>query len=402
MPRIILFDDINRDQLLPLCYTRAVSQCRTGIFTNEERWSYISASDPSILTADYLQLPIESTEKAIYVNAAIIPSPKLVQEIINLPFGSSLKSADILIATHREGNLSDIAELVITEETTDTSIPHRYIAYPWHIFQYAGDAISWDHEIRQGIDPHISAKDGFFTNSSILLQPEQTYIHENATISACTINAEKGPVIIDDGAVIMEGALIRGPLYLGKNAVIKMGAKIYGPTIIGPNSKVGGEITNSVIFENSNKGHEGYLGNSVIAEWCNLGADTNTSNLKNNYSNVSVYSYSKNQSIDTGTLFCGLIMGDHSKAGINTMFNTGTVCGIASNIFGAGFPSKHIPSFSWGGAHGTTTHQFDKFIETARRVMARRDKTPSDKEIMILEHIFNLTREHRLWERDLA
>jgi len=282
MPRIILFDDHNRDNLLPLTFTRSVSHCRTGIFSNVERWSFISAAEPGILSADYLGYEVEEGGNAIYVNASILPSPELVDEILNLSLGSAIVNDTILIACHREGNSTDTASMADGLNISKAASEYTYIKYPWHIFQNAGKGISWDHEIRQRIDPLDSAKDGFFTNSSILLQPEHTYIHPKAKISACTVNAEAGPVIIDEGAVIMEGALIRGPLYLGKNSIIKMGAKIYGPTIIGPECKVGGEVTNSVIFSYSNKGHEGYLGNSVIGQWCNLGADTNTSNLKNN------------------------------------------------------------------------------------------------------------------------
>jgi UDP-N-acetylglucosamine diphosphorylase/glucosamine-1-phosphate N-acetyltransferase len=186
----------------------------------------------------------------------------------------------------------------------------------------------------------------------------------------------------------MEGSLVRGGLYLGEHSVLKMGTKMYGPTTIGPHCKMGGEITNSVVYGYSNKSHEGYLGNSVLGEWCNLGADTNNSNLKNNYSEVQTWNYEENKYTDTGLTFCGLIMGDHSKAGINTMFNTGTVVGVAANIFGGGFPPKYIPSFSWGGADGFVEHELDKALETASKMMARRNLPLTEAQQSILKQLF--------------
>lgn len=185
--------------------------------------------------------------------------------------------------------------------------------------------------------------------------------------------------------------MLRGPVAVGAGAQIKMGAKIYGDTTIGPGCKVGGEITNSVFYANSNKAHDGYVGNSVIGEWCNLGADTNTSNLKNTYGEVSVYNYSIGANENTGLQFHGLIMGDHAKCGINTMFNTGTVAGVCSNIYGGGFPEKFIPDFSWGGSEGFVEFRFEKATEMIRNVYKRRKKELSETETAVLRHIFNET-----------
>jgi UDP-N-acetylglucosamine diphosphorylase/glucosamine-1-phosphate N-acetyltransferase len=221
------------------------------------------------------------------------------------------------------------------------------------------------------------------------------FVHESAKVYASTLNTNDGPIYIDADSEIMEGSHIRGGFYLGEHATLKMGTKIYGASTIGPQCKVGGEISNSVFYGHSNKAHDGFVGNSLIGEWCNLGADTNTSNLKNNYSNVSIWSYEKADYADTGLTFCGLIMGDHSKCGINTMFNTGTVVGVSSNIFGSGFPRNFVPSFSWGGASGFTTYLTSKAFQTAKIVMSRRHVDFTEEDAKILEHIFEETKKYR-------
>ncbi|NBQ48824.1 MAG: glucose-1-phosphate thymidylyltransferase, partial [Sphingobacteriia bacterium] len=195
------------------------------------------------------------------------------------------------------------------------------------------------------------------------------------------------PVYIGKEAEIMEGALVRGPFALCEHSTLKLGAKVYGASTVGPHSKVGGELSNSVIFGYSNKAHDGFLGNSVLGEWCNLGADTNNSNLKNNYGPVKLYNYATGKSLNTGLQFCGLMMGDHSKAGINTMFNTGTVVGVGCNIYGGGFPATHIPNFSWGGAEGFEAYQLDKLAETATKMYERRGLAFSEMELQILRHV---------------
>jgi UDP-N-acetylglucosamine diphosphorylase/glucosamine-1-phosphate N-acetyltransferase len=227
------------------------------------------------------------------------------------------------------------------------------------------------------------------------LNPERIFLEKGAKVEFATLNPGEGFIYIGKDAEIMEGALIRGSFALGTHSAVKMGAKIYGPTVVGPHSKVGGEINNSVIFGYSNKGHDGFLGNSVLGEWCNIGADSNNSNLKNNYADVKLWNYKKKGFVNTGLQFCGLIMGDHSKCGINTMFNTGTVVGVSANIFGDGFPRNFVPSFSWGGAAGFTTYSIPKAFETAEKVFSRRELVFDKIEQDILKNVFEQTAEFR-------
>ena len=264
-----------------------------------------------------------------------------------------------------------------------------FINHPWDIFTHNHNEIVKDFEIVKATKEESKIDE---TNTVI---GKQLFVEKGAKVSCAIINTLEGPVFIGKNAQIQEGTLIRGSLALCENAVLKMGAKIYGGTTIGPYSKVGGEVGNSVIQGYSNKGHDGYLGNSVLGEWCNLGADTNTSNLKNNYGDVKAWSYKEKESVNTGLRFCGLIMGDHSKSGINTMFNTGTVVCVSANVFGGGFPQKFIPSFSWGGADGFETFKVEKSFDVAEKVMARREIkfTKEDKEL--LTSIFDLTSEFR-------
>ena len=214
-------------------------------------------------------------------------------------------------------------------------------------------------------------------------------------VNACTINTEAGPVLLGPESEIQEGSNIRGPLFLGANSIIKMGSRVYGPTTIGAQCRIGGEVSNSTFLGFSNKGHDGFIGNSVIGHWCNLGADTNTSNLKSNYSSVRLWSEKEQMYVDSGLQFCGLIMGDHSKSGINTMFNTGTIVGPGCNIFGSGFQPKHIPSFSWGGGQKWQLHDFDKFIHTARAVMERRGIILTEADIECWREQHQIATEHR-------
>jgi len=224
---------------------------------------------------------------------------------------------------------------------------------------------------------------------------EHIFVEEGAKVECAILNASTGPIYIGKDAEIMEGAIVRGPLALCEHAALKMGAKIYGPTTIGPHSKVGGEVNNSVIIGYSNKGHDGFLGNSVLGEWCNIGADSNNSNLKNNYAEVKLWNYPQERFVNTGLTFCGLIMGDHSKCGINTMFNTGTVVGVNANIFGSGFPRNFVASFSWGGAAGFTTYKTADAFEVAARVFDRRGMVFNETEQEILQHVFEITAKYR-------
>ena len=261
--------------------------------------------------------------------------------------------------------------------------------HPWDIFRLNGEVLQSDF-VRL-TDGKTSAK----LNDTNVLIGDEIFLEEGVAVNGAILNADKGPIYLGKDAEIMEGVTIRGPFSLGDHAVVKMGAKIYGPTTIGPYCKVGGEISNSILQAYSNKGHDGFLGNSVIGEWCNLGADTNSSNLKNNYGEVRVWDYEEAKSISTGLQFCGLIMGDHSKSGINTMFNTGTVVGVCANIFGAQFPPKFIPSFLWGGSGQWDLFKMEKAIEVAEKMMSRRQVTFSSEDEKIFQEILRLSQSYR-------
>ena len=253
----------------------------------------------------------------------------------------------------------------------------------YDIFQKNAEALAADYESlttgrsSQPLSPSVT----------VVGSRDLIFLEAGAKAEACVLNTTAGPVYIGKEAEIMEGALVRGPFALCEHSTLKLGAKVYGASTVGPHSKVGGELSNSVIFGYSNKAHDGFLGNSVLGEWCNLGADTNNSNLKNNYGPVKLYNYAMGKSLNTGLQFCGLMMGDHSKAGINTMFNTGTVVGVGCNIYGGGFPATHIPNFSWGGAEGFEAYQLDKLAETATKMYERRGLAFSEMELQILRHV---------------
>ena len=383
MMNYILFDDAARISLFPLTLSRPVADIRIGITTIREKWEHYLESRTSTLTAAYLQLkyPLEEGDENVLINGAILPEEGVLSEIGKLEKGEKLFKDEVLIALRLDhSGLNRCVEKIRGNGMAEVgselakwdgpNISSRYslnmITRPWEIFTKNGDAIGQDMAwITEG---RKSAR----LSKSNRVSGDLIFVEEGAVVEHAILNAETGPVYIGKDAEIMEGSMIRGPFALGEHATVKMGAKIYGPTTVGPHSKVGGEITNSVIFGYSNKGHDGFIGNSVLGEWCNLGADTNSSNLKNNYGAVKVWSYADQAQIDTGLQFCGLIMGDHSKAGINTMFNTGTVVGVSCNIYGGDFPPKFIPSFSWGGANGWQLFDRQKAIEVAVRMMERR------------------------------
>lgn len=392
---IILFDDKEiQDHLLPLTYTRPVGALRVGILTIAEKWEKHLNGHASFHTRDYLKrkYPLSKTDDNFFINGAICPNQPLIEAIKELATGQALVKDELLIAARTtEGELPD-TDNFFTETFNDDLI---LVDKPWKIFKLNAaeiradfDIITKDRTSARIEDPH-----------TIVYGKENVFIEEGAKIKAAVLNAERGPIYIGKNAEINEGAIIRGSFALCEGSIVNMGAKMRGDSTIGPFSKVGGEVTNSVIQGYSNKSHEGYLGNSVLGEWCNLGADTNTSNLKNNYVNVKLWSYAENRFVDTGETFCGLIMGDHSKSSINMMFNTGTVVGVSSNIFGAGFPRTFIPSFAWGGQAGFTTYRVDKALEVAEVVMERRNKILDDQEKAILQHIYDTSEDDRFWEK---
>ena len=394
--QIILFDDYRRDQLLPLTFTRPVSHIRVGILTIKEKWEKYLQQQCFDLTQDYLSkkfpMPPESNTDCLIINGGVLPTSGLANRIKSLNSGQALLKGNTLIAAilpHSSISIDKLSRLNLpnTIEFEDEIVE---ITQPWDIFRLNGLAIEADWQLIK-----TGRKSAPISSSNKILNPENIFIEDGATVECSVLNAQTGHIYIGANAEVMEGSLIRGPFALCSNSTLKLGAKIYGPTTVGPHCKVGGEVNNSVIFGYSNKAHDGFIGNSVIGEWCNLGADTNTSNLKNNYANVKLWNYQKEGFVDTGLQFCGLIMGDHSKCGINTMFNTGTVVGVSANIFGDGFPRNFIPSFAWGGAQGFTIYKTSKAFETASIVMARRgiDLTDVDKEILC--NIFNQTTKYR-------
>ena len=386
----ILFDGPSRNNLLPFTFTRPVADIRVGILTIREKWEFYLKTTTTTVTEDYLsdKYPMVEMDENVMVNASYLPNLELVEMIRDLKANQAIFKDEDVIAFFTKEAQDDIdfrdyeaiefAEDIIKIENT------------WDIFSKNGEAIQEDFTLitKEKTSQSIPA-------SNNIIAPQNIFIEEGAKLEFTTLNASKGPIYIGKNAEIMEGAIIRGPLALCENAVVKLGAKIYGPTTLGLSSKVGGEINNSVIFDNSNKGHDGFLGNSVVGEWCNLGADTNNSNLKNNYAEVRLWDYQTEGFAKTGLQFCGLMMGDHSKCGINTMFNTGTVIGVSANVFGSGFPRNFVPSFSWGGNSGFTTYLTKKAFEVADVVMARRKIEFSDQDKVILEHVFEETKKYR-------
>jgi len=390
----ILFDDNTRINLLPLTFTRPVSEIRIGILTIREKWENTLKVKVSFQTEEYLskKFPTEFAIDSdnVWINGSFCPNAKLEEEVRSLKPNEALLASGILVAAN-SGNIKNFDHKNNTAFTKfESAAQAMRIENPWDIFSKNGDAIKDDFEsLTKGRKSLALSK----TNQVIAV--ENIFVEEGAKVECSILNASTGPIYIGKDAEIMEGSIVRGPLALCEHSALKMGAKIYGPTTIGPHSKVGGEVNNSVIFGYSNKGHDGFLGNSVLGEWCNIGADSNNSNLKNNYAEVKLWNYEKERFVNSGLTFCGLIMGDHSKCGINTMFNTGTVVGVNANIFGSGFPRNFIPSFSWGGAAGFTTYKTSDAFDVATRVMERRGLIFNETEQNILSHVFELTEKYR-------
>lgn len=390
----ILFDDNTRDNLLPLTFTRPVADLRIGILTIREKWEKYLDTKTSSATQEYLskKFPAEFSIDAdnFWINGSVCPNSKLVEEIQTLQPYQALLSHGLVIAANTGAD--NHFEIALNEDYIkfESHAQAMRIEHPWDLFSKNGEAIKADFDLLTA-----GRKSLALSPTNQVLGVENIFVEEGAKVECAILNATTGPIYIGKDAEIMEGAIVRGPLALCEHASLKLGAKIYGPTTIGPHSKVGGEVNNSVIIGYSNKGHDGFLGNSVLGEWCNIGADSNNSNLKNNYAEVKLWNYSKERFVPTGLTFCGLIMGDHSKCGINTMFNTGTVVGVNANIFGSGFPRNFVPSFSWGGAAGFTTYKTKDAFEVAARVFERRGMVFNEQEQEILHHVFELTEKYR-------
>ncbi len=390
---IILSDAGHHRTLLPLTFTRPVAQLRPGILRISEGWYLRTGLAVGYRTEPYLAgvFPTVPKDGTCYeVDGSLLPTETLVAAVMELRPGQVLMSEGRALAFASEGEIvpafegdtshGDLERVVFKGEVV------RY-ARPWHLFQQCGKAIANDFQLltegrrSQPLSPL----------NTVVGDPNLVFLEEGAVVEASVLNTKAGPIYIGRGAEVMEGCLLRGPIALGDHAQLKMGAKVYGPSTFGPECRVGGEVNNSVIIGFSNKGHDGFLGNSVLGEWCNLGADTNNSNLKNTYGEVKVFSYAEGTEVATGAQFCGMVMGDHSKSGINTMFNTGTVVGVAANVFGGGFPPKHIPSFSWGGNDGSARYDIERAISAARKVMERRNVPLTTLDEAVLRHLFRTT-----------
>jgi UDP-N-acetylglucosamine diphosphorylase/glucosamine-1-phosphate N-acetyltransferase len=385
---LILFDDHSWENLLPLTYTKPVSELRIGILTIREKWEKALSMSGSYMTQDYLsaKFPSVIADENLLINGALLPNEDLVKAIEALPNGKAIKKNGVLLAAKIRDKIPEIYS--ISADEYQASVDR--VDFPWKIFSLNGQEIEADYQILTA-----ERKSAQLSSTVNVIHAENVFVEEGFKGEYFTLNASSGPVYLGVDTEIMEGSVIRGPFALCEHSTIKLATKIYGPTSIGPHCKAGGEINNSVIQGHSNKGHDGFLGNSVIGEWCNIGADTNVSNLKNNYANVKIWNYPNNRFTDTGLQFCGLIMGDHSKCGINTMFNTGTVVGVSANIFGSGFPRNFVPSFSWGGAAGFGTYKTDKAFETMELVMERREIELTELDKQIYSHIFKETEKFR-------
>lgn len=391
-PHVLLFDTPeSRLNMMPLTLTRPVGALRVGIDTIAEKWERRFDVATSWLTADYLQplFPSAAGDNVYLVDGRLIPDAALWQAITALDLGQKLVQGYEVLAARTmllPDHLAQIHPLVIDMETKTYEGAVKMIRRPYDLFLLNGEEVEADFGYLP-LEGNVGVQDAF----TKVYAPEKVYVAAGAQVKACILNAEAGPIYIGPDAEVQEGSMIRGPFALGAHSVVNMGAKIRQGTTIGPFCKVGGEISNSILLGYSNKGHDGFLGNSVLGEWCNLGADTNTSNLKNTYSSVRVYNYASDSAEDSGQTFVGLIMGDHSKAGINTMFNTGTVVGVAANIFGAGFPEKFIPSFSWGGPdNGSEQYTLPEMLKTAKRVMERRQVPLHDRYQKMLEYLHSV------------
>ncbi len=394
---IILFDPlIQHTRFFPLTLARPISKIRIGIFTIAEKWELIAEKKVSFLTSPYLQkkYPPHIIDDNVLINSAFIPNDHLYNRIVSLQMNEALFLDNSLLACRTQ-------EQVFDHQIDEWNLQNfKRIQYDGHpdrvqrladIFLMNGDQIIKDISLLQNLrnykiqDPH-----------TIVYSQENVFVGKNTSIKASILDAESGPIYVDDEVTIQPGTVISGPCAILKGSVVSMGAKIRPNTTLGPFCKVGGEVNNVIFQGYSNKSHDGFLGTSVIGEWCNIGAGTNNSNLKNNYGEIKVWDYAEEKMTLTGLQYFGLIMGDHSKCGINTMFNTGTVVGFSANIYDGGYMPKFIPSFAWGNRNGLTAYELDKAMITARKVMERRSVIMSQEDDDIFEYIFNLTSNQRL------
>lgn len=429
---VILFDKADwRRQLYPLTWTRPVSDLRVGIVTIAEKWSLSLGATFSFLSEDYLQgkYPLETKQRfrpgiglshegevlglsgdnvskssnadpTILLKGNTLPNPTLSQEIVDLKAGEYIADSDgrwiavCLLADH----LSTLAKL--DEATLVQLLDEQYsvlpcavtvqlIEYPEQLFLENGAQIEYDYNFL------VKGRQSAPISTSNQLLGTRIFAEEGVKVECSILNATSGPIYLGKNSEVWEACAIRGPFALCESAQVKMGAKIYSDVTVGPYSRVGGELNTCVIWGHSSKGHDGYMGCAVVGEWCNWGADTNNSNLKNNYKDVKIFDYSLGHFRDSGLQFYGLIMGDHSKCAINTAFNTGTVVGVGASVFGAGFPPTFIPDFAWGGSEGFSEHKLDRMQETASLVFARRNRIFDEVEKKLLDDVFELSKSFR-------
>jgi UDP-N-acetylglucosamine diphosphorylase/glucosamine-1-phosphate N-acetyltransferase len=391
---IILFDDNAYKTLLPLTYTRPVANLRIGILTIAEKWGYRLKSYFSYHTQPYLQakFPLQLSAENLLINGSVCPDEHLLEAIDKLRTGQALQRNGLLIAVKlNESEAREFNPAQSFDSVQEYGPALVAIRYPEDIFKKN------DIELRRDFKLLTQNRSSAVISSTNTIIGEDFFAEDTAIAECSTFNTKNGPIYLGNHAEVWEGAHIRGALALCDNSQIKMAAKIYGATTVGPRCRVGGEINNAVIWGNSSKGHDGYLGNAVLGEWCNIGADSNNSNLKNNYTDVKLWDYSTQHFRNTGLQFCGLIMADHSKCGINTMFNTGTVVGVSANVFGEGYPRNYIPDFAWGGANHYEEYKLDKVFDTIERVYARRNEQLDVSERELLQHVFNLTQSYRIF-----
>lgn len=387
--KINLFDDKSWLSLRPLTFTRPVADLRVGILTIAEKWAKHLNADFGFQTQDYLQEKYPSNAASLFINGAICPNEALLSAISSLKDGEVLVKDDLVVSfletnktLNYENALSELKPIAFQGDFT-------YIQFPEDIFSCNHNELVADFALL------TKGKTSGALSGTNTLIGDNIFVEEGATAECSTFNSLQGPIYLGKDSQVWEGCNIRGSFALCEDSQVKMGAKIYGKTTIGPHSRVGGEINNAVIWGYSSKGHDGYLGNAVMGAWCNIGADSNNSNLKNNYSEVRLWDYEKESFRKTGLQFCGLIMADHAKCAINTMFNTGTVAGVSANIFGAGFPRNFIPDFAWGGSHGFEVYGLNKMLQTAKLVLERRNMVLDEVEVKILTEIFERTKAYR-------
>lgn len=391
MKNIILFD-INQQhlELLPLAFTRPIADIRIGILTIREKWEHMLSGNYSYLTPDYMagKYPAHFTDDNLFIAGHLIPDEELARQVNILNPGEALIDQQTVVAFR--GSEADFRKSRYAH-TLESSRKLRYIQHLYDIFLLNGECLEADFKLitRGRASQPLSPSNRIIGDPCFADGTSKIFVEPGAKAECAIFNVTNGPIYLGADSEVMEGSCIRAPFAACEHAYVNMGTKIYGATTLGPYCKVGGELNNVVMFGFSNKAHDGFLGNAVIGEWCNLGAGAVASNLKNDYSEIKLWNYPTRRFLPTHLQFCGLIMGDHSKAGINTMFNTATVIGVGVNIHGAGFPRNFVASFSEGGTAGFTDVQLPKFYAIAEKMMARRGRLLTEADKTIFEAIYN-------------